>query len=938
MEDPEKEEEEIFKMTRVLFGVKSSPFLLAATIQHHLKRYVEQFSNTCQMLRKSLYVDHLICSQRDFDSAFKISLECYNIFKEASMELRKWKTNSVELRDKWREVGLEIDEEKYSINDNSALTPCKVLGLAWDSDLDIFQFDTRSLEKFLSKKINSKRYVLQVAGRIFDPVGFLGPFTIKIKCLIQDIWCLGLDWDDPLPKTLITKINEWCEEIKNLHLIKIPRYFFAEAKTNEIVEAQLHCFSDASKRAYGTVVYIRVLLKNGEIKSNLVASKSRVAPLKTLSIPRLELMGALLAARLSCKIVKCINFPVTRFFWTDSSIVYYWMKGDPERFKVFVKNRIKEIQNITNPTEWNHTPGTDNPADLTSRGLTVHELRNSNFWWHGPNWLLKNECKWPKLAKINNETNIKEDADNLELKKNVLISSTIAKVNPLNDDLIKRYSSFSKLIRVTAWCLRFLHNYKSALQNRKKDHLNVKELQNATKSLIKIIQMREFEFEINCLQRNKVLPKNNPLLNLNVFLDNDELLRVGGRLKFSDLPDSQKFPLLLPKKHHFTDTLIEYFHKKALHSGVQTTLYLIRQQYWIPAGQAKVKSVIKRCLTCFRVKNKTIQQMMGDLPRDRVIPSRPFEKVGLDFAGPIITKPNLKRSRVTLKSYIAIFICFSTRATHFEVVSDLTTESFLACLRRFIARWSKPSIIWSDNATNFKGAKNILDSLLKACKSDSVQRFCAKEGIVWNFIPPASPHFGGLWEANIGAMKRILLKVTKSTVLTFEELTTLVTQIEAVLNSRPLCPLSADPADIQPLTPGHFLVGAPLLSIPEPSDSLTNISLSSRWSLIQSLRSKFWKRWSQEYLNSLQSRAKWKLPELNIKPGQLVLLKDNSKSPMEWNLARIERIYPGTDGLVRVADIRTPKGIFRRSINRLCPLPFEEGVGQLSNGGRDVPP
>ncbi|KAF8789814.1 hypothetical protein HNY73_007724 [Argiope bruennichi] len=408
---------------------------------------------------KAVIEDHLKESQRDFDSAFKISLECYNIFKEASMELRKWKTNSVELRDKWREAGLEIDEEKYSINDNSALTPCKVLGLAWDSDLDVFQFDTRSLEKFLSKKINSKRYVLQVAGRIFDPVGFLGPFTIKIKCLIQDIWCLGLDWDDPLPKTLTTKINEWCEEIKNLHLIKIPRYFFAEAKTTEIVEAQLHCFSDASKRAYGTVAYIRVLLKNGEIKSNLVASKSRVAPLKTLSIPRLELMGALLAARLGCKIVKCINFPVTRFFWTDSSIVYYWMKGDPERFKVFVKNRIKEIQNITNPTEWNHTPGTDNPADLISRGLTVHELRNSNFWWHGPNWLLKNECKWPKLAKINNETNIKEDADNLELKKNVLISSTIAKVNPLNDDLIKRYSSFGKLIRVTAWCLRFLHNY-----------------------------------------------------------------------------------------------------------------------------------------------------------------------------------------------------------------------------------------------------------------------------------------------------------------------------------------------------------------------------------------------------------------------------------------------------------------------------------------------
>ncbi|GFU88064.1 integrase catalytic domain-containing protein [Trichonephila clavipes] len=197
--------------------------------------------------------------------------------------------------------------------------------------------------------------------------------------------------------------------------------------------------------------------------------------------------------------------------------------------------------------------------------------------------------------------------------------------------------------------------------------------------------------------------------------------------------------------------------------------------------------------------------MMGDLPRDRIVPFIPFEKVGLDYAGPIITKPNLKkRSRVTLKSYIAIFICFSTKATHLEVVSDLTTEAFLACLRRFIARRSKPSVIWSDNATNFKGARNILSEWNEICKSNRIQLFSAEEGIEWNFIPPASPHFGGLWEANIKSMKRILLRVAKSAIMNFEELTTLMAQIEAVLNSRPLSPLSSDPNDLNPLTPGHF--------------------------------------------------------------------------------------------------------------------------------------
>ncbi|CAL1262170.1 unnamed protein product, partial [Larinioides sclopetarius] len=248
-------------MTRVLFGVCSSPFLLAATIKYHLKRYVEKFPTTCEILNNHLYVDDLITGQEDIESAFKTSLEAFNIFKDASMNLRKWKTNSVELRDKWIKEGLEIDDSNYSVTDNSTVTPCKVLGLSWDSDLDNFYFDTKNLEKFLSKRTNTKRYILQIAGRIFDPLGILGPFTIKIKCMIQDIWCLGLDWDDPIPKQLTTTLNEWCEEIKDLHFITIPRYYLDQGTFNDVEHAQLHCFADASKRAYGAVVYIRVMFK-----------------------------------------------------------------------------------------------------------------------------------------------------------------------------------------------------------------------------------------------------------------------------------------------------------------------------------------------------------------------------------------------------------------------------------------------------------------------------------------------------------------------------------------------------------------------------------------------------------------------------------------------------------------------------------------------------
>ncbi|GFV77243.1 integrase catalytic domain-containing protein [Trichonephila clavipes] len=291
-----------------------------------------------------------------------------------------------------------------------------------------------------------------------------------------------IDWDDKLPKQLEVSWNKWCNEIHYLSEIKIPRYYFQNFLPSNATTIQLHCFSDASKKAYGTVAYLSIELNDGNIISSFLASKGRVTPLKTLSIPRLELMGALLSARLSDKIATALILPVSRFYWTDSSITYYWIKGDFNRHKVFVKNRIKEIQKLSDPKEWRYCKGNDNPTDLISRGLPLNDLKNNKIWWHGPKWLTMKQTEWPLFSEPIIETEINNDK--LELKKSINVNTAVEK-RRIENNLISRYSSFSKLIRISALCLRFVYNCKVNPVLRKIDCISASEFDHVTKVLVK---------------------------------------------------------------------------------------------------------------------------------------------------------------------------------------------------------------------------------------------------------------------------------------------------------------------------------------------------------------------------------------------------------------------------------------------------------------------
>ncbi|UYV60592.1 hypothetical protein LAZ67_1001615 [Cordylochernes scorpioides] len=600
--------------------------------------------------------------------------------------------------------------------------------------------------------------------------------------LREQLWKRKTSWDEPIESDIKSNWNKFQTQLSCLKEIKIPRYL--NSSSSEIEELQLHGFCDASLNAYSAVVYLKTRFKNQKIKIILITSKTKVAPLKTITIPRLELSAALLLAQLNQVILESFPFqPDKTFLWTDSQICIDWIRSDASRWKAFVSNRVSSIQNLTQITDWFHVSSQDNPADCASRGIMPQDLVNHRIWWRGPIWLQENNVRYIPSSPTQVNLNIiqEEVGEGQVLDQTTLIqnSETI-----LNLEFIERYSTMTKLIRITAWCWRFYYNCLLFDPIRQKGPLTTRELTKAIQVLVKSIQQVEFCTEIKLLKSNKQLPLSNKLTSLNPFLDTQGLLRVRGRLKYSYLNENQKFPLLLPKNHHITNLIIDDIHRKYLHAGPQLVLSILGKNYWILGARDAVKKIIKKCLICLKFKSTTIHQIMGNLPPERIIPSRPFSKTGIDLTGPFLIKRSLGRSKTISKSYIVLFICFTTKAIHLELTTSLSTDSFMALLRRFMARRGKPSDIYSDNATNFKGASNFFRTQFQLLNSQSVQRLVTEELITWHFIPPGGPHFGGLWEAGIKSVKSHLVRTFKSTTLNYEEMNTLIIQIESCLNSR----------------------------------------------------------------------------------------------------------------------------------------------------------
>lgn len=921
-------EPEEYRMCVHLFGAVSSPscsnYALRRTAEDNALQYSPDVLRT---VKTNFYVDDCLKSTVTEEDAVKLIHGLTSLCKKGGFHLQKWVTNNSNvfalIPSNIRAVGLEnmdLDRDQLPVE--------RALGMQWCVQGDTFSFRTA-----VQERPHTRRGILSVVSSLYDPLGFLSPFIIPAKLLLQELCRMNFKWDEPVPCDVSEHWSEWLSELQHMSGFKVERCIKPKNFGTQL-KAELHHFSDASQIGYGTVSYLR-LESTDNVHVSFITGKARVAPLKQLTIPRLELAAAVLAVRVNTMLLKELQLPLQRsFFWTDSTTVLKYIFNETKRFHTYVANRVSTIRESTDKDQWRYVNTKDNPADEASRGLRAQEFGKGK-WLKGPDFLHLPPTRWPKLDLDASSI----PSDDAEVKRELKVNAvTIHSDNPLSQ-LIHYFSSWRKLKTSVAWLLELKERLLLLSRKRKeyvvnqnenvekeikkfkaalgKSNLTPERLEEAEKAIIQFAQNQRFSTEISSLKHDpKTVFKDSPLYRLDPFIE-DGILRVGGRLFKSVLPWEVKHPVILSKDLHVSQLILRYIHCQLGHAGRNYMLHRLRQKYWIINANSAARKILSQCTVCRRYRGKLGEQKMSDLPEERVVPDNaPFTNAGVDYFGPL----EVRRGRTVLKRYGVIFTCMSSRAVHLEVAHSLDTDSCINAVRRFICRRGPVTSIRSDNGTNFVGAKKELRQALAALNHSKIERTFVQEGMTWSFNTPAASHQGGVWERLIRSVRSVLTSVIGHQLLDEEGLQTLFCEVEAILNDRPITKASEDPNDLEALTPNHILLlkGKPILPLGlfEKSD----LYIKRRWRQVQYVAELFWKRWTAEYLLVMQERQKWTKQKRNFIPGDIVVIADATAPRGSWMMGRVLSAIADSRGLVRSVKVQTKISVLDRPITKLCLL------------------
>ena len=886
---------ETHEYTRHIFGATDSPCVACYAVRRCASDSKNDFPLASEIIQRNIYMDDLYVTSSTVEEALQQMTQLRGSLSRGGFNLNEWNSNSKPFLD-------SIDPNILVSPNDPTPKHQRVLGVHWNTNTDCYFIDNKKFVKILRIGIATQRKLLKYTASLFDPLGIVAPLTIRIRKVLQSVWSQGVKWDTPLDTDKLPDFKLWVDEMENFETVSFQRNFFDKENPASI---QLHTFCDASEFALAAVCYLRIVYSDGSTSLKFIIGKTRVAPMKRVTIPNLELQAAVYAAQLSLFVSEEIDLKVEKtYFWSDSTTVLYWLRTPEIRHKIFVANRLQKILDVSKPEQWFHVPTLLNPADDGTRGYIALEMTSSCRWLLGPEFLLNDSSQWPSQENIRLE-NIP-----------VFVTSLEAKFEPIFD--IKRFSNWKRLIRTVAYCFLFAENLKRKINKQSKVDLQLLHLTKSHFLIIKTAQRTDFVSEISDIKKEKPIEGKSRLRTLAPFVDNFGILRSRGRLTRAPIMLSARYPIILAGENPNVRLLLANIHVLHSHCGKEQAMAIAQENYWILRCHVMLKSIIHSCIPCRRMQQQVDYPQMSDLPIDR-LPSKnhfPFATTGLDYVGPF---PIILQGK-QYQAYILLFTCLVIRAVHLEISLGLSTDSTLLCIRRFFARRGKPSKMVSDCGTSFVGSnselKKCLDNLEKNKEFvESINQLDVS--LEWKFNPPAAPHFGGSWERLVQIFKLSLYKVIGSRTLSYETLATFTTEIESTMNSRPLTNVSDDIKDDLPLTPNHFLLGRGTPNLPPGIFKDKDLSLSKSWKASQLLADHFWNRFLREYLPGQQKRSKWTSATSNLQPDDMVWMLEDFTPRGLWPLAKVVETFPGQDGIVSSVKLKTPTGFKVRPVVKL---------------------
>uniref|UniRef100_A0A1I7SYW5 Integrase catalytic domain-containing protein n=1 Tax=Caenorhabditis tropicalis TaxID=1561998 RepID=A0A1I7SYW5_9PELO len=925
---PSRDNIQIYRFTRIPFGVSSSPFLLAAYIMYSLDQTAHPLNHE---IKQNLYVDNALFCTNDQKEILPKIQGTRSIFENMQMNLREYIVN---------------DEETMSSLDPTiaaSVDSIKLLGYQWNRKTDTLTIKIAQIESLHP----TKREVASKLAATFDPLGIVSPIMVPFKRLIQKIWGTDVTWKQLIPAELVKDWTQlrWAFADRT---ISVPRQV---NRAYDVGIIELLMFSDASQDIYAAAGYIYHLVDDEQPYCRLLTSKNKIKPSKNekWTIPKLELFAIECASNLAVTIVKELRIPIKRVrLFTDSSCALYWVLTTAQK-RVWVANRVDKIvsnqdflKKLGIETSIHHVPSNQNPADLATRGISTTDIKGNEQWFHGPRFLELPQPEWP--CKIEGTVSCPAEFQDLvfseiidpvtkKSKKPKIVKPEIqATILHIAEEPYKTFvpydsvSSLQKLVRVVYY---FLTSIKKFSNKTNKTPAILDRFYSADSIIEKLKIVRCLiitEHYKDCVRRNLPFPKRPT-----AYTDIHGLRRGTKNVASAVLPAEAYEPIVIHGNHPLATLLMRETHEINGHLPVGYTISALRTQYWITCDKALAKRVIGSCFKCSRVNAPPFAYPFSKvLPACRTTPSRPFSKVELDYMGPLIYIMDDGKSKG--KAYALIYTCLNTRATLLRMVPDGTSARYIMTLKMIFSEVGVPEDIYSDNASTFKLGHKVINRDINDLEiSESLTSFIASREISYRNITPLAPWQGGIYERIVGLVKRQIHKECGAQKLDYHSMQYILSGAQSMLNNRPLMPHYRAPDDIIALRPCDFMYPGVLIATPATSEktfpqSTTEKQLRSHVAELDETLEQIWKIWALGYLLHLRQSAEKRTNSTARKPriGQIVIIDTPLVQRHKWPLGIIVKLNKSdSDGQIRSAVVRCKGKNYERAVSQLIPLETE---------------